>query len=240
MAHPATVGAVGPGGDPWAPIPPARPAVQSPAAADPWRPVATTAPSNGDPWSPNTDHSPMSPPDMLDDFDAISNRDRASANNNINNNGHRSPDAFDMTGLGESLGGRKKSPHAFLGENSALVNLENLVTATPKPSVAAQSGLFCKKKIKKNLIFFYSFWNSESVWWPAFSAELVPTANTAQAFVKPTESAESGDARRCPPRAPQPLTQPFPFLTDKYILRENAERVPNLTSSVQIILGAAF
>lgn len=142
MSHPATVGAVAPSGDPWAPIPPARPAVHSPlVAADPWRPIGPTS-SNGDPWSPNTDHSPMSPPDILDDFDVITNRDRASANNNINNNGHRSPDAFDLTGLGDNLGGRKKSPHAFLGENSALVNLENLVTATPKQPVAAQSGMF--------------------------------------------------------------------------------------------------
>lgn len=36
----------------------------------------------------------------------------------------------------------KKSPHAFLGENSSLVNLDNLVTVTSKLDLSSQQGNF--------------------------------------------------------------------------------------------------
>lgn len=47
--------------------------------------------------------------------------------------GSMSPDPFDLSGLCDSLSttpnsAPKKTPQSFLGENSALVNLENLVT----------------------------------------------------------------------------------------------------------------
>lgn len=45
-----------------------------------------------------------------------------------------SPDPFDLGGLGNNLpqstGAVKKTPQSFLGENSALVNLDNLVSAS--------------------------------------------------------------------------------------------------------------
>lgn len=49
-------------------------------------------------------------------------------------------DSLDLSGLGDVLSdikpSVKKSPHSFLGENSSLVNLDNLVTISPKPAPA--------------------------------------------------------------------------------------------------------
>lgn len=55
-----------------------------------------------------------------------------------------SPDPFDLGGIAETLptstGAVKKTPQSFLGENSALVNLDNLVSSsaikstTPTPA----------------------------------------------------------------------------------------------------------
>lgn len=46
-------------------------------------------------------------------------------------------DSLDFSALGDVLMDTKlnvkKSPHSFLGENSSLVNLDNLVTISPKP-----------------------------------------------------------------------------------------------------------
>uniref|UniRef100_A0A0A9ZDI2 Epsin-2 n=1 Tax=Lygus hesperus TaxID=30085 RepID=A0A0A9ZDI2_LYGHE len=145
--------------DPWSPIP-AAPAPKPPVAQnDPWKTVSSPTPlRQNDPWSPATEPSPapsLSSPSNtdLDEFDIITNRDR----NNINNNktgeyeyygdydydceGATSPNPFDMKGLGDALSPatppsstvKAKSPHAFLGENSALVNLDNLVTKTVIP-----------------------------------------------------------------------------------------------------------
>ncbi|KAK9509741.1 hypothetical protein O3M35_006989 [Rhynocoris fuscipes] len=138
--------------DPWSPMPPVQPAPPKPVVAtnDPWKAVSPPpAPPvrQNDPWSPATEPSPAaslsspSNPD-LDEFDVITNRDR----NNINNNkGTTSPNPFDMKGLNDCLGGSspntaKRSPHSFLGENSSLVNLDNLVTkpVVPPPVQVAQ------------------------------------------------------------------------------------------------------
>jgi len=56
-------------------------------------------------------------------------------------------DPFDLGGMAETLpantGAVKKTPQSFLGENSALVNLDNLVSAsTIKPSAPAPAGKF--------------------------------------------------------------------------------------------------
>ncbi|XP_073997316.1 epsin homolog lqf isoform X5 [Rhodnius prolixus] len=127
--------------DPWSPVPavqPVPPKPGIPATNDPWKAVSPPpAPPvrQNDPWSPATEPSPaasLSSPSNtdLDEFDVITNRDR----NNINNNkGTTSPNPFDMKGLNDCLGGSspstaKRSPHSFLGENSSLVNLDNLVT----------------------------------------------------------------------------------------------------------------
>ncbi|XP_049950359.1 epsin-2 isoform X1 [Schistocerca serialis cubense] len=106
-----------------------------------------TATTVQDPWSPatNTEHSsPSSTAGDLDEFDIITNRASASTNANMinNNGGTLSPDPFDLTGLGDSLSENrqttaKKTPQSFLGENSSLVNLDNLVTMNTKPAAAA-------------------------------------------------------------------------------------------------------
>lgn len=47
-----------------------------------------------------------------------------------------SPNPFEMRGLGDSLNAasaKRRSPHSFLGENSGLVNLDQLVTR-PAPT----------------------------------------------------------------------------------------------------------
>ncbi|XP_053607817.1 epsin-2 isoform X2 [Plodia interpunctella] len=96
-------------------------------ARDPWAPVA-------DPWAPRPQSksvASISSPSSseLEQFDALSQRPRASNNN-------AEPDPFDLTALGDNLtskspppstGAIKKSPSAFLGENSSLVNLERLL-----------------------------------------------------------------------------------------------------------------
>lgn len=165
MPSASTVASPTPVADPWVPVPPpATEPIHKPASAvDPWRAVSPQPPSRptvsaNDPWSPstNTDHSSpgtgsprggLSSPNGgdLDEFDIITNRERPAVNNSqvnnvnsINNNGGTmSPDPFDLSVLGDSLDDKqqKKTPHSFLGENSALVNLDNLVTVSKPPSV---------------------------------------------------------------------------------------------------------
>ncbi|CAH1128965.1 unnamed protein product [Ceutorhynchus assimilis] len=127
--------------DPWQPSASAPQPLQS--KPDPWGlPGATAAaapaslsPVRKDPWSPT---SPGSSTD-LDEFDIITNRNRPispKTNGNSTTN-----DPFELNLLGETLpnsgpsptlglGASKKTPQSFLGENSALVNLDNLVTTT--------------------------------------------------------------------------------------------------------------
>uniref|UniRef100_A0A1B6E1R6 ENTH domain-containing protein n=1 Tax=Clastoptera arizonana TaxID=38151 RepID=A0A1B6E1R6_9HEMI len=137
--------------DPWTPA-----ASQIPPKPDPWRAVSPPRPPAVDPWSPVTESSPahsLSPPNQhqrtsplgeLDEFDVIMNRDKnANSINNNRNGGSLSPDPFDLTGLTDTLSSPatsapKKTPHSFLGENSSLVNLDNLVTKStipPAPTV---------------------------------------------------------------------------------------------------------
>ncbi|XP_012532135.1 epsin-2 isoform X5 [Monomorium pharaonis] len=84
-----------------------------------------------------------SPLSDLDEFDVITNRAKLGASpQTVNNGGTTSGDPFDLGGIAESLpastGAVKKTPQSFLGENSALVNLDNLVSAsTIKPSAPA-------------------------------------------------------------------------------------------------------
>ncbi|XP_065173198.1 epsin-2 isoform X3 [Atheta coriaria] len=142
--------------DPWAPalasggaaaMP--MPAV-APMPADPWSPKAISTPLvetaiRNDPWSPVSQSS-----SDLDDFDAITNRNRtiSPTSDVTHNNGtttNNNSDPFELNLLGDSLpitsagpspstGATKKTPQSFLGENSALVNLDNLVTSTGKPA----------------------------------------------------------------------------------------------------------
>ncbi|XP_072932329.1 epsin-2 isoform X4 [Epargyreus clarus] len=134
--------------DPWGVASPPHPkpetssdawsAAASPAR-DPWAPAAHAPP---DPWAPlaqsKSPVSVISSPSSseLEQFDALSQRPRQ--------NNNPEPDPFDLSLLGDSLtpkhasplasgtggvstGAVKKSPSAFLGENSSLVNLERLL-----------------------------------------------------------------------------------------------------------------
>uniref|UniRef100_A0A2A4JTY0 ENTH domain-containing protein n=1 Tax=Heliothis virescens TaxID=7102 RepID=A0A2A4JTY0_HELVI len=129
-----------PAPEPW---PQARPETSSEAwsgvgspARDPWAPAAPP-----DPWAPAAPLQGKSPTSVLsspssselEQFDALSQRPRAAPE----------PDPFDLTALSDNLtpmaaspvsnnlGAIKKSPSAFLGENSALVNLDRLLHAPP-------------------------------------------------------------------------------------------------------------
>ncbi|XP_018366946.1 PREDICTED: epsin-2 isoform X5 [Trachymyrmex cornetzi] len=92
-----------------------------------------------------------SPLSDLDEFDVITNRGKLGASpQTVNNDGTSSGgDPFDLGGMAETLpastGAVKKTPQSFLGENSALVNLDNLVSATAiKPSAPAPAAFHWK------------------------------------------------------------------------------------------------
>ncbi|XP_029173109.1 epsin-2 isoform X4 [Nylanderia fulva] len=88
----------------------------------------------------NGNAAATSPLSDLDEFDVITNRGKLGASpQTVNNGGTTSGDPFDLGGMAENLsastGAVKKTPQSFLGENSALVNLDNLVSAsTIKPT----------------------------------------------------------------------------------------------------------
>lgn len=84
----------------------------------------------------------MASPSSDLEFDMITNRSRVSEetngssnNNNHSNGGALSPDPFDLSLLGDNLNASnanpaqpaKRTPQSFLGENSSLVNLDNLI-----------------------------------------------------------------------------------------------------------------
>ena len=103
--------------DPWSPQPPVRTAA---SANDPWSPAGAAAAAGSS---------------EVDDFDLLTNRTQA-ASPLGRSNGASSP--FDLSGMDSALMGGsqhndhggakpKKSPESFLGPNSNLVNLENLV-----------------------------------------------------------------------------------------------------------------
>ncbi|XP_012342069.1 epsin-2 [Apis florea] len=93
----------------------------------------------------NQNNSVASPLSDLDEFDVITNRNKPGSSLQTANNANTlSPDPFDLGGIAETLptstGAIKKTPQSFLGENSALVNLDNLVSSsaikstTPTPA----------------------------------------------------------------------------------------------------------
>ncbi|XP_031840527.1 epsin homolog lqf isoform X3 [Nomia melanderi] len=104
-----------------------------------------TGPSFNNFSTGNQNSSGASPLSDLDEFDVITNRNKlGSSPQPINNGGTLSPDPFDLGDIAENLptstGAVKKTPQSFLGENSALVNLDNLVSTsaikstTPTPT----------------------------------------------------------------------------------------------------------
>lgn len=126
--------------DPWQPVTSVSPR----PVPDPWSasrpmaapPLAETAIRN-DPWSPDSHSSSTD----LDEFDVITNRNRTTSpkTNGTSGTTTQSSDPFEFNLLGDvlptsagpspSTGATKKTPQSFLGENSALVNLDNLVTS---------------------------------------------------------------------------------------------------------------
>ncbi|CAH1376225.1 epsin-2 isoform X5 [Tenebrio molitor] len=125
-------------GDPWQPA-------HSMPKPDPWGGLGNAS-SPTPPPHPQTRHDPWSPTSQgsstdLDEFDVITNRNRNSPKTTTTNGTHNnSNDPFELNLLGDALppsalspstGATKKTPQSFLGENSALVNLDNLVTTSP-------------------------------------------------------------------------------------------------------------
>ncbi|CAG9860840.1 unnamed protein product [Phyllotreta striolata] len=129
-----------------------RPSSAAAQSADPWGVPVTSndgtsspapVPPKHDPWSPTSQSSTD-----LDEFDVISNRNKVQSSPKANGGGGGDP--FELALLNDSLpmnatdsegntstGATKKTPLSFLGENSALVNLDNLVTSKPaNPSLA--------------------------------------------------------------------------------------------------------
>ncbi|XP_023312039.1 epsin-2-like [Anoplophora glabripennis] len=123
---------------------------------DPWTPAAAgqqpdlwTAPTNlhtspmplshgtsakHDPWSPASQSSSTD----LDEFDVITNRNKSTSPKANGTNDSTTNDPFELNLLGDALSlgepepatsATKKTPLSFLGENSSLVNLDNLVTS---------------------------------------------------------------------------------------------------------------
>ncbi|CAL4061115.1 unnamed protein product, partial [Meganyctiphanes norvegica] len=140
--------------DPWAPAQSRSPIPEVMAAPDPWAPVsssplpqATAAPPIiNDPWNPVSDTSvinssqapdpfaPLSPNGDLDEFSALSTRDKH-INNGI-------LDDMELIGSTPNNNGggyqppKSKSPAAFLGDQVHLVNLDNLVSGKqPQPAM---------------------------------------------------------------------------------------------------------
>ncbi|KRT85403.1 hypothetical protein AMK59_1380 [Oryctes borbonicus] len=123
--------------DPWQPLSSMSPR----PVPDPWNaskppqpaPLVETAIRN-DPWSPDSHSSSTD----LDEFDAITNRNRTTSPKTNGTSTTQVSDPFELNLLGDvlpttagpspSTGATKKTPQSFLGENSALVNLDNLVT----------------------------------------------------------------------------------------------------------------
>lgn len=112
-----------------------------------------------DPWAPATSSQPLSKPSQeFDEFALLGNRTlQTSMYFNLlylnidylfsNVYLEPTPDPFDLSHLNNELLGTssqssasgKKTPHSFLGENSALVNLDNLVTAPINPPPVTQT-----------------------------------------------------------------------------------------------------
>lgn len=111
--------------DPWAP---------APKPADPWspQPPVRTAASANDPWSPA---SGLGASPSVDGFDLLTNRAQQVASPVGVSSDNGAASTFDLCEMEGALavGGAKpkKSAEAFLGPNSGLVNLENLVPSKP-------------------------------------------------------------------------------------------------------------
>ncbi|ALC43307.1 lqf, partial [Drosophila busckii] len=129
----------GSSGDPWLAETPAAP-------ADPWaggQPAGAGTGALDDPWKAvQTGAIKKQSPDF-DEFDLITNRNKSELNNSHASNNNNASLLDEMDPLSTNYGSLNnssvhastgatakkplKDPHAFLGENSALVNLDNLI-----------------------------------------------------------------------------------------------------------------
>ncbi|XP_036346599.1 epsin-1-like isoform X2 [Rhagoletis pomonella] len=108
--------------------------------ADPWAPKVGAA-SNDDPWKTSETSAAKKPSPDLDEFDIITNRNKtgdlltnsmtsASNNNNASLLDEMDPLSATNSSLNTASTNTKKqlkTPQSFLGENSSLVNLDNLI-----------------------------------------------------------------------------------------------------------------
>lgn len=108
-------------GDPWQLNSNASSIEQKPTTVDPW--AASTIGSRPSPIGAQT-----SPNSDLDEFDIITNRSKSTPLNGSNNNNSSLLDDLDPLSTKKP---QAKTPQSFLGENSSLVNLDNLI----KPAV---------------------------------------------------------------------------------------------------------
>ncbi|XP_055384206.1 epsin-2 isoform X3 [Condylostylus longicornis] len=139
--------------DPW--LHKTSPKTNNKTMPDPWLLKANSVEKPEDPWQLKIDpwappisekrHSPLgamtSPTSDMDDFDVISNRNKAGQENNFNS-GNNNNSIFKILSLLDEmdpLTGKKilKTPQSFLGENSSLVNLDNLI----KPVSSNSAGI---------------------------------------------------------------------------------------------------
>ncbi|XP_050540886.1 epsin-2 isoform X2 [Daktulosphaira vitifoliae] len=129
--------------DPWSPITHKQPIASASHVlpnvlnenVDPWQSTASGL-SASDPWAPATSaHTTINSNQEFDEFTLLGNRSQTKSINS---------DPFDLSHINNELlststsNSGKKTPHSFLGENSALVNLDNLVTAPVNPPMVTQ------------------------------------------------------------------------------------------------------
>ncbi|XP_041978502.1 epsin-1 isoform X2 [Aricia agestis] len=136
-----------PARDPWAPAASLAAPLAAPLSAPLAAPLGAPLAAAADPWAPVTQSkSPLSmvssPSSDLEQFDALSRRTEPALAPLDHATSAAAADPFDLSLLDEKLpsnglmgtgGAVKKSPAAFLGENSALVNLERLLQPAADP-----------------------------------------------------------------------------------------------------------
>ncbi|XP_004524570.1 putative uncharacterized protein DDB_G0277255 isoform X4 [Ceratitis capitata] len=144
--------------DPWLTETSIKPVSLAPLAAaptvDPWAPKAGAA-ANDDPWKNTGMSSVKKPSPDMDEFDIITNRNKTGdlLTNNLtsafNNNNASLLDEMDplsatnstlnATTTSTNTSKQMKTPQSFLGENSSLVNLDNLIKPVQTQSQAGNA-----------------------------------------------------------------------------------------------------
>nr|XP_014088661.1 epsin-1 isoform X3 [Bactrocera oleae]XP_036222753.1 epsin-1 isoform X1 [Bactrocera oleae]XP_036222755.1 epsin-1 isoform X1 [Bactrocera oleae]XP_036222763.1 epsin-1 isoform X1 [Bactrocera oleae]XP_036222765.1 epsin-1 isoform X1 [Bactrocera oleae]XP_036222769.1 epsin-1 isoform X1 [Bactrocera oleae]XP_036222776.1 epsin-1 isoform X1 [Bactrocera oleae]XP_036222785.1 epsin-1 isoform X1 [Bactrocera oleae]XP_036222794.1 epsin-1 isoform X1 [Bactrocera oleae]XP_036222797.1 epsin-1 isoform X2 [Bac len=140
--------------DPWL-TESVKPVAMAPLAAapnvDPWAPKAGA--TSDDPWKSNQTNVVKKPSPDLDEFDIITNRNKTgdlltnSLTSASNNNNASLLDEMDpLSATNSSLNASStntnkqlKTPQSFLGENSSLVNLDNLIKPVQTQSQAGNA-----------------------------------------------------------------------------------------------------